>query len=82
VRADAYFPTIAATLASHGWTEGLPPNDHEFARSLSKDGVTMIVYRQSEDPSLGVLRVYGQCRNMNNHRNEAWIDITDRLKAP
>jgi hypothetical protein len=82
VRADTYFPTIAATLASHGWTEGLPPNGHEFARSLSKDGVTMIVYRQSEDPSLGVLRIYGQCRNMNNHRNEAWIDITDRLKAP
>jgi hypothetical protein len=83
-RADAYFPTIATTLASHGWTEGLPPNDHELARSLSKDGVTLIVYRQSEDPGLGVLRVYGQCRNMNNHRNDstAWIDITDRLKAP
>ena len=83
-RADAYFRTIAATLATHGWTEGLPPNDHEFAKSLSKDAVTMIVYLQSEDPRLGVLRVYGQCRNMNNHRNDstAWIDITDRLKTP
>ena len=44
----------------------------------------MIVYLQSEDPGLGVLRVYGQCRNMNDHRNDstAWIDVTDRLKAP
>jgi len=44
----------------------------------------MIVYLQSENPGLGVLRIYGQCRNMNDHRNDstAWIDITDRLKAP
>ena len=83
-RPDDYFPTIAATLATHGWTEGLPPNDHMFARSLTKDAVTLIVYRQSEDPGLGVLRVYGQCRNLNDHRTDstAWTDVTDRLKAP
>ena len=83
-RPEAYFPTVAATLATHGWTEGLPPNDHVFARSLTKDDVTMVVYGESEGPGLGVLRVYGQCRNMNNHRTDAtaWIDVTDRLKAP
>jgi hypothetical protein len=83
-RADAYFPAIATTLAAHGWIEGLPPNDHTYAKSLTKDAVTVIVYRQSEDPGLGVLRVYGQCRNMNDHRTDAtaWIDITDRLKTP
>ncbi len=83
-RPDAYFPTIAATLANHGWTHGLPPNDHAFAESLTKDDVTMIVYLQSEEPSLGVLRVYGQCRNMNDHRSDstAWVDVTDRLRAP
>jgi hypothetical protein len=81
---EAYFPALAATLAGHGWTEGLPPNDHVFARSLTKDAVTAIVYGQTESPGLGVLRVYGQCRNMNNHRNDstAWIDVTERLKAP
>jgi hypothetical protein len=80
-RADTYFPTIAATLVSHGWTEGLPPNDHAFAKTFSKDAVTMIIYRQSDDPNLGVLRVYGQCRNMNDHRNDttAWIDITGQF---
>jgi hypothetical protein len=69
---------------THGWTEGLPPNDHAFARSLTKDAVTAIVYLQSESPSQGVLRVYGQCRNMNNHRTDstAWTDVTDRFKAP
>jgi hypothetical protein len=80
-RADTYFPTVAATLVSHGWTEGLPANDHAFGKTLSKDAVTVIIYRQSDDPSLGVLRVYGQCRNMNNHRNDAttWTDITDQF---
>ena len=80
-RADTYFPAIAATLVTHGWTEGLPPNDHAFAKILTKDAVTVIVYRQNEDPGLGVARIYGECRNMNNHRGDAtaWIDITDQL---
>ena len=82
-RPEAYFPTLAATLAGHGWTEGLPPNDHLFARSLTKDAVTAIVYRETDAPNVGVLRVYGQCRNMNNHRTDAtaWTDVTDRVKA-
>ncbi|MBW0012997.1 hypothetical protein [Mycobacterium sp.] len=83
-RADTYFPDLATTLVTHGWTEGLPPNDHVFARILSKDAVTVVVYRQSEDPSLGVARVYGQCRNVNDHRKDttAWTDVTDRFPRP
>ncbi|WP_241524211.1 hypothetical protein [Mycobacterium paraense] len=83
-RPDAFFPSTAATLAAHGWARGLPPNDHAFAESLTKDPATAIIYLQSEEPSLGVLRVYGQCRNMNDHRSDstAWVDVTDRLKAP
>jgi hypothetical protein len=80
-RAYSYFPTIAAALVTHGWTEGLPPNDHAFAKILTKDAVTLIVYRQSDDPGLGVARIYGECRNMNDHRKDAttWTDITDQL---
>jgi hypothetical protein len=80
-RADTYFPAIAATLVTHGWTEGIPPNDHVFARILSKDAVTVIVYGQSDEPSLGVARLYGQCRNVNDHRKDTttWIDVTDQF---
>ena len=80
-RADSYFSTIAATLATHGWTEGPPPNDHPFAKIFSKDAVTVTVYRQSDDPGLGVLRAYGQCRNLNDHHKDAttWTDITDQF---
>lgn len=83
-RPDAFFQTLAATLAAHGWARGLPPNNHPFAESLTTNAATAIVYLQSEEPSLGVLHVYGQCRNMNDHRSDstAWVDVTDRLKAP
>jgi hypothetical protein len=81
-RADTYFPTIAEALVAHGWTEGLPPNDHVFGKTLTKDAVTAITYPQRDDKSLGVLRLYGQCRNMNDHRNDttAWIDVTGQFK--
>ena len=80
-RADTYLAGVGATLIGHGWTEGLPPNNHPFAKTLSKDAVTVIIYRQDDEPSLGVLRIYGQCRNMADHRHDttAWVDITDQV---
>lgn len=82
--ADAYFARIAATLAGHGWAEGLPPNNHAWARTLTKDSVTVIIYRHDDEPGLGVLRVYGECRNMNDHRRDAttWTDVTDQFPRP
>ena len=81
-RPDTYFPTIAGALVAHGWTEGSPPNDHVFGKTLTKDDVIAITYPQREDKSRGVLRLYGQCRNMNDHRRDttAWIDVTGQLK--
>ena len=78
---DTYFSQVAATLAKHGWAEGLPPNNHAFAKTLTKDAVTAIIHRHDDEPHLGVLRVYGQCRNMNDHRRDAtaWTDITDQF---
>ncbi len=80
-RADTYLPGVGATLIGHGWAEGLPPNNHPFAKTLSKDGVTVIIYRQEDEPSLGVLRIYGQCRNMTDHRHDTttWVDITEQV---
>jgi hypothetical protein len=80
-RDDTYFRDIAATMVAHGWSEGLPPNQHLYGRTLHKDGVTAIIYRNSDDANLGIMRLYGQCRNVNDHRNDttAWVDITDRF---
>lgn len=83
-RADAYFGEIAATLITHGWAEARPPNQQLFGKTLSKDAVTAVISRRLEEPKMGELRVYGQCRNMNDHRDDAtgWIDITGQFTQP
>jgi hypothetical protein len=80
-REDNYFRNIAATMTAHSWREGLPPNQHLYGITLHKDGVTAIIYRNGDDANMGIMRLYGECRNMNDHRNDTtgWIDITDRF---
>ena len=86
-RPDTYFKTIAAMLETQGWMEGLPPNDHIFGMTVSKDAVTAIIYPHDDppsDPGLGVLRAYGECRDVNDHRKDpsGWIDITSQFPSP
>jgi hypothetical protein len=80
--AREYLQTIAAAMAARGWNQGLPPNQHLNGKTLSKDGVTAILYQDSDYPDRGIARLYGQCRNMNNHRGDTtgWVDITDQLQ--
>jgi hypothetical protein len=80
-RPDAYLETIASALRTHGWTEGTPPNDHALARIFKLDAVTVTVHRDDDDPAVGVLRLYGECRNSNDHRHDptGWVDVTGDL---
>ncbi|WP_375488215.1 hypothetical protein [uncultured Mycobacterium sp.] len=81
VRADSYFHSIAAAMSADGWQEGLEPTQGVYGKTLYKDGVTAIIYRDSDYPTLGVARVYGQCRNVSDHRTDttAWIEISDQI---
>jgi hypothetical protein len=81
-RADQRFQTIALAMVAHGWKEGLPPNQHLNGKTLSRDGVTAILYPDNGDPNRGIARLYGQCRDMNNHRGDttASVDITGQLR--
>jgi hypothetical protein len=76
-----YFDQVAAEMVSHGWQKGLPPNQYLFGTTLSKDGVTAILYRDPDRRTSGIMKVYGECRNIANHRNDTtgWTDITDQL---
>lgn len=76
---DKYIPAIATTLVSHGWIEGPQPANHTDGRMVSKDAVTAIIYRDSDNPGVGTLRLYGECRNMNDHRHDGWTDVTGQL---
>jgi hypothetical protein len=79
---NKYFDGVARAMVARGWREGLPPNQNVFGTTLSKDGVTATLYPDSNSPRHGIARIYGQCRDMNNHRGEsiAWVDITDKLR--
>lgn len=83
-QAETYFPAVAATLVNHGWTEGVQPSDRVDGRTLSKDSVTAVVYREDGDPRLGIMRLYGECRNINDHRADTtgWVDVTGDLRRP
>lgn len=80
-RADTFLHTVAAALLADGWTEGLPPGGHPLAKTFTRDAVSAIIYRHDDDANLGVLRVYGECRNNNDHHSDAttWLDITGQL---
>lgn len=80
-RVDTYFRDVASAMVSHGWKEGLPPNQHLLGKTLSKDGVVAMLYPDSDAAKQGVGRIYGQCRDMHDHRGSsiAWIDITEQL---
>jgi hypothetical protein len=81
VRTDSYFHSIAAAMSARGWQEGLAPTEGVYGKTLYKDGVTAIIYRDSDYPTLGVARLYGQCRDVTDHRTDttAWTDVSDQI---
>lgn len=79
---EEYFRGVAAAMVEHGWKEGPPPNENPLGTTLSKNGVVARLYPDSDSPRQGIGRIYGQCRDMTNHRDDstAWVDISDRLR--
>jgi len=77
----AYFRAIARSLTKRGWTEGVAPGRHPGGHTLVKDGVTAVYYRHPDVPRRGVLQIYGECRDMTDHRADpsGFTDITGQL---
>lgn len=75
-----YLREVAAAMVAHGWTDA-PSMSKYFGEKLTKDGVTSIFYRNVNDADFATMRLYGECRNTGDHRNDnpAWTDITDQL---
>jgi hypothetical protein len=72
---------IAAAMKAHGWQEAPTMGEH-YGRKLTKGGVTTTFHRGLDDARFGSMRIYGECRNTADHRNDnpAWTDITDQLR--
>jgi hypothetical protein len=75
-----YLRDVAASLVAHGWTPA-PVTGSHFGQMLTKDGVTATFYRGGTNADFATLRLYGECRNTADHRNDnpAWTEITDQL---
>lgn len=76
-----YFASIAAAMTASGWTEAMPPGRHPGGRTLTRNGVTVIFFRNSDSDDRATMQIYGECRNTTDHRNDptGWVDITAAL---
>lgn len=77
----AYFREIARNLSTAGWREGVPPGHHPGGKTLSRDGVAAVFYRHPDIPGRGVLQIYGECRDVADHRfdDTGFLDVTREL---
>lgn len=71
---------VDAAMVAHGWQEAPALGEH-FGMKLTKDGVTSTFHENPDDARFATMRIYGECRNTSDHRNDnpAFTDITDRL---
>ncbi|MCW1960202.1 MAG: hypothetical protein KIH64_016985 [Mycobacterium sp.] len=77
----AYFAEIANAMVARGWREGLPPGRHPGGRTMVKDGMYAVYYRDPDLPGRGVLKLYGECRNVTDHRQDTtgFVDVSGEV---
>lgn len=75
-----YLRGVATSMVTHGWTLASSTGEH-FGQKLTKDGVTAIFYRTVNETEFATMRLYGECRNTADHRNDnpVWKELSDQL---
>ncbi|PRC53906.1 hypothetical protein C6A85_51450, partial [Mycobacterium sp. ITM-2017-0098] len=73
---------IAATAAQQpGWAAGPPPGLQPTGDVVHTGGV-MVGIGPGNYPERGAVQIFGECRNMNDHRGDNQIvDITDEVRG-
>ena len=72
-----YLDDVASAMVADGWTDA-PAKAEHFGRKFTRDGVTAVLQRNVDDPSFATLRLYGECRNTSDHRNDnpVWREVS------
>jgi hypothetical protein len=72
-----YLNDVAAAMITHGWTDSPAMAEH-FGHKLTKGGVTSVFHRNLNDTESATMRLYGECRNTADHRddNPAWTEVS------
>jgi hypothetical protein len=75
-----YLRDVGTALTAHEWTAAASTGEH-FGQKLTRDGVTTIFYSSGSETDFATMRLYGECRNTADHRNDnpAWREVTDQL---
>ena len=78
----AFFRTIAAAMKARGWHEGVSPTRYPGGRTLAKDGSSALYHRHPDLPGRGLLKIYGPCRTVTDHRLDTtgFVDVTAALR--
>lgn len=73
--------TVATTVAAQpGWAAGTPPGIHTAGDAVHKGNVWAVI-GPGNYPERGGIRIFGECRNMNDHRNSGGVEITDEIRG-
>ncbi|ORB24958.1 hypothetical protein BST36_10110 [Mycolicibacterium moriokaense] len=72
-----YLDEVASAMIVYGWVDA-PARAEHFGRKLTSGGVVAELQRNVDDPAFGTLRLYGECRNFGDHRNDnpAWTEVS------
>jgi hypothetical protein len=68
---------VASAMIADGWVDA-PVTAEHFGRKLTSAGVTAVLVRNVDDDTFATVRLYGECRNTTDHRNDdpAWTEVS------
>jgi hypothetical protein len=78
---STYFEQIAKTMVANGWASGPPPGQHLFGAVIHQDGVMATIGISPFLGADGAVQLFGECRNMNDHRYDNGFSIKDQLRG-
>jgi hypothetical protein len=76
-----YFQQIATTIVQEGvgWYDGPPPGKNPFGTVVHTDTVFAVIGQNPSAREDGYVHIFGECRNMADHRDGSSVNVTDQL---
>ncbi len=72
---------VASTAAAQpGWAAGAPPGIHSAGDVVHKGNVWAVI-GPGNYPERGGIQIFGECRNMNDHRDTGGVEITEEVRG-
>ena len=76
-----YFQHLAKTMVQNGngWYDGPPPGKNLFGNVIHTDTVFAVIGQNPVAKEDGYVHIFGECRNMADHRGAASVNVTDQV---